>query len=190
MNSTIGQRLLELRKEKGLNQEDVANNALVNISRNTLSGYENDEVMPPADKIIGLAKIYNVSIDYLCGISNNKEISNLEIGKDTGLSDNAIIKLRTIKNQEGINSSKLFIINSIIEDNKIVYNASDYFEGKIREISKWPLSRIGIHEFKKPINNIENNIEMINKIKSYNFSTSFEMFIVNTAINKIKKDNK
>ena len=62
----FGKRLRELRNAMGVNQQDVANS--VNVSQGTYSGYERGNT-PSVEALIGLARYFNVSIDYLLGIS-------------------------------------------------------------------------------------------------------------------------
>ena len=47
---TIGERLLKLRKERNLSQEEFAN--VLNVSRQTVSKWETDQSTPDFDKII------------------------------------------------------------------------------------------------------------------------------------------
>lgn len=64
----IGERLQELRKDKGVSQIDLAR--LLGVSSNTISSYECDR-SDPDDKIkIILAQFFDVSIDYLLGLIN------------------------------------------------------------------------------------------------------------------------
>ena len=58
-------RLKELRQEKGLTQQDVANGT--HISRSVLSQYESGIVDPTAAVISRLADFFEVSTDYLLG---------------------------------------------------------------------------------------------------------------------------
>lgn len=69
----IGERLCELRQEKGYMQKDVAE--ILNVAPNTLSGYEKNIRKPDTETIIKMAKFYNVSSDYLLGI-NEKPTNN------------------------------------------------------------------------------------------------------------------
>lgn len=74
--NTLGDRLKHLRKEKGYTLEQVANK--VNTTKITLSRYENNLRDPKIIVISKLAKLYNVSIDYLQGFTNeNKDIKIL-----------------------------------------------------------------------------------------------------------------
>ena len=79
--ATFAERLKELRKEKQLTVEQLANN--IGSAKSTISRYENGRE-PKGDIIRLLTNYFNVSIDYLMGISDNrnpstdKEIKNLQ----------------------------------------------------------------------------------------------------------------
>ena len=59
----MGQFLKELRKEKGMTQEELAEKLYVN-SR-SISRWENAKTMPDFDVLIELAKLYDISIEEL-----------------------------------------------------------------------------------------------------------------------------
>lgn len=63
-------RIKDLREDNDLLQKDVA--ALLGISQQYYSEYENGKRTITIPHLITLAKYYNVSIDYLVGLSNNK----------------------------------------------------------------------------------------------------------------------
>ena len=52
-----------LRKEKGYTQQKVALD--LNVSRESLSYYENGKRQPSLELLVAFSKYYNVSIDYL-----------------------------------------------------------------------------------------------------------------------------
>lgn len=60
---TLGQRLYEMRKSKGLSQEKVAE--VLGVTRQTVSKWETDQTTPDFDKIIPLCELYNISTDEL-----------------------------------------------------------------------------------------------------------------------------
>ncbi len=60
-----GARLRNLRKERGLNQADVAE--AVGISRPTLSGIETGSSNPGRETLEALAAFYNKSLDFING---------------------------------------------------------------------------------------------------------------------------
>ncbi len=63
-------RLISLRKERGLTQEDIAK--ITNKKRSTISGYETEGKEPDLETICLLAKCFDVSTDYLIGVSNQR----------------------------------------------------------------------------------------------------------------------
>jgi len=56
-------RLKELRKEKGLNQKQLAE--IFNVKQNTISQWESGEREPDNDTLKALAKYFGVTTDYL-----------------------------------------------------------------------------------------------------------------------------
>ncbi len=60
---TIGDKLSELRKQKGFSQEHVA--SLLNVTRQSVSKWENNIALPETQKLIELSSLYEVSLDYL-----------------------------------------------------------------------------------------------------------------------------
>lgn len=63
MNIKIADRLVRLRKEKGLSQEELADK--LGLSRQAVSKWERAEASPDTDNLICLAKLYGVSLDEL-----------------------------------------------------------------------------------------------------------------------------
>lgn len=63
MIAKTGNRISSFRKNRNLSQEDLAE--LLNVSRQTISKWENQEVLPDAYNLIGLSQIFKVSIDEL-----------------------------------------------------------------------------------------------------------------------------
>lgn len=58
-------RLKELRKGKGLNQQQLAK--LLGVTQATLSGWENEKYEMDNISLVKCAKIFNVTVDYLLG---------------------------------------------------------------------------------------------------------------------------
>ena len=65
----IGERLKELREDSGLTQKELSEKLFINYR--TYSSYERNEVEPGDDFTVRIAEHYNVSADYLLGISKN-----------------------------------------------------------------------------------------------------------------------
>lgn len=62
------QRIKDLREDRDLKQEEIAK--VLNIKQTQYSRYELGKNMMGIDKYIILAKYYNVSLDYLAGLTN------------------------------------------------------------------------------------------------------------------------
>lgn len=61
----FGERLKELRKAKGVSQEELSE--ALDVSRQSISKYENGAAEPSFDKLTLIAKFFDVSFDYLLG---------------------------------------------------------------------------------------------------------------------------
>ena len=62
------QRLKDVREDNELKQEEIAK--VLGIQQTHYSRYERGKCMKGIDKYIKLAKFYNVSLDYLAGLTN------------------------------------------------------------------------------------------------------------------------
>ena len=60
---TIGERMAYARKEKKLNQEDLANH--LNVTRGSISQYENGIIDPSLENLDQTAKLMDVSFEWL-----------------------------------------------------------------------------------------------------------------------------
>lgn len=65
--------LKELRKEKGLSQ--IAVQMQTGIEQALISKYENCDRVPPTETLMQLADFYGVSMDYIMGRTDRKEIN-------------------------------------------------------------------------------------------------------------------
>ena len=59
----IGEKLFELRKNKNLSQEEVAEK--LNVTRQTVSKWETNQSTPDFDKIVPLCELFEISTDEL-----------------------------------------------------------------------------------------------------------------------------
>lgn len=66
----IGERLSELRKDKGWKQKELASK--LGVKEKTVSAYENS-ITAPSDPIQEeIARLFNISLDYLHGLTNEE----------------------------------------------------------------------------------------------------------------------
>ena len=62
--------LLKIRQDNDLSQKKVAD--MLGVAQTTYSQYELEKRPMPIDYLIALCKFYNVSADYMLGLSNRK----------------------------------------------------------------------------------------------------------------------
>lgn len=89
----LGQRINALRTAMGWSQVLLAEK--LNISKQTVSNWENDNIQPSIEMLVRIAKLFHVSTDYLLGLSNTPTL-----------------------NVEGLPSAFVAHITQIIEDYK------------------------------------------------------------------------
>ena len=74
---SIAERILTLRKSKGMSQEQLAE--AVGVSRQAVSKWESEQASPDPEKIIAMSEIFGVTTDYLLkGIEPEKEEAKTE----------------------------------------------------------------------------------------------------------------
>lgn len=72
--STLAQRIKSLRISLKLTQREFAKKA--GCTAATLSAYENGSKSPSLEIVKGIAEAFNVSIDWLCGLSDKKDLEH------------------------------------------------------------------------------------------------------------------
>ena len=71
----FNEKLVKLRKEAGLSQEELGNK--LNVARQTVSKWELGETTPEMDKLVKMSEIFNITLDELIKEENvNEKINN------------------------------------------------------------------------------------------------------------------
>jgi len=65
------ERIRALREDSDKTQAEIA--VLLKIGQRTYCDYELDKTRIPVDSLILLAKLYNISMDYICGIVDTRK---------------------------------------------------------------------------------------------------------------------
>lgn len=75
---SIGEKIQILRKNRSISQEHLATE--LEVSRQAISKWENDESLPSIDKIVLLSQFFGVTTDYLlCDDSSNVEDEEVHV---------------------------------------------------------------------------------------------------------------
>jgi transcriptional regulator with XRE-family HTH domain len=104
---TFGQKVSKIRKEKKLSQIDVAN--AVGVSRDAISKYERDDIIPSVENAKKIAKILNVSLDYLVSDEDKQDVLDIDM----------INRIKEIQNLNKDDKNTIVtIIDAFIRDTK------------------------------------------------------------------------
>ena len=103
----LGEKIKTLREESRYTQKELAER--LNMAKASISAYERDVRQPPIDVVISLARVFNVSTDYLL---LGKENMLIEV---TGLNEQQRNHIRELTNQYRL----LNKYNEFIEDNNL-----------------------------------------------------------------------
>ncbi len=68
---TIGDRIKDARIKKGITQQQLA--SYIDVAKSTVAGYETNQRSPDAVKIGAIAKVLDVSGDYLIGVNHSAQ---------------------------------------------------------------------------------------------------------------------
>jgi transcriptional regulator with XRE-family HTH domain len=83
-------RIKELRNKKKMNQVELAR--ILGIAPNTLSYWEREEYQPDNESLKRIAEYFNVTIDYLLGVTNKPDRVAPDILKDYGVKWGSVFK--------------------------------------------------------------------------------------------------
>ncbi len=82
----FNEKLIELRKQKGLSQEELGYK--LNVTRQTVSKWELGQTTPEMDKLVEMSKVFSISVDELINESemqtNTNPIEDQQISNKTG----------------------------------------------------------------------------------------------------------
>ena len=102
----IGSKITELRKNKGLSQAQLAE--AVNASRDIIGKYERNDNSPSIEMALKIAKVFDVSVDYLLGE-----------GKHANFDKETLKRLADIGNLDQNTRNVLFdVIDTFLRDAK------------------------------------------------------------------------
>ena len=101
---SIADRILTLRKSKGMSQEQLAE--AIGVSRQAVSKWESEQASPDPEKIIAMSGIFGVTTDYLLkGIEPEKEDEKKP--EDTHMTVGDVLDQKILTEQNKQKSKKL-----------------------------------------------------------------------------------
>lgn len=77
----FGEQIKKIRSENGLTQEQLATQ--LNVSRQTISSWENNRNLPDLEMVVKIAKVFNLSLDQLILGGSDMEHKLIQDGSET-----------------------------------------------------------------------------------------------------------
>jgi transcriptional regulator with XRE-family HTH domain len=140
-DDALNSRLRDLIDSSNTRTEDFANavGATSSAVRMWYSGYSR----PDIEKIPMICSFFDVSSDYLLGISEipSSDIETRDICEKTGLDDNALLNLmrvaKAVTEQDGYISiptakEMVWLVNNLLQDIDLLMNISNYANGYVQ----------------------------------------------------------
>lgn len=109
----LGKKIIEMRKNKNLSQEQLAET--LNVSRQTISNWENGRFYPDIDALVKISKYFNISLDDLLA-SDSNVLKHLKVSTDIVRSNKNILYAIILN----IFLIILFVITGILLEESIV----------------------------------------------------------------------
>ena len=167
-NLTIGEKINELRKNKGVNQEQFGDD--MNVTRQTVSRWESNTNIPDMEKINEIAKYFNVSTSYLLDekMSEIETVSNNEVKKivDTYITsiNEEMEKNEKSRRRESLVMKIISVVLSVcilcsfivfkIENRNLTYNLNS-MSNEISSLQRELNNHIQNSNYTKPVINLE-----------------------------------
>ena len=148
MEFDYGQRIKELREKENVSQKQLAE--ALDLTRSSINQFENQYDIIPIKRLNQIANFFNVSLDYLYGLTDLKQYKNSNLEINFNLSSKRLKewrksqKLTQQKLGEKLNASSFVIIHH--ENGRTILNtpflyelckkyhiSADYLLGKIDE---------------------------------------------------------
>lgn len=86
----LGEQIKKLRQSSNLNQVCLARK--LGVTKQSISNWENGNIMPSIDMLIRLAEIFGVTTDYLLGLNDKHDLNT------NGLSETQVAHVQAIIN--------------------------------------------------------------------------------------------
>lgn len=174
----FSEKIRELRKEKGITQEEASKQ--MNIGISSLRNYEKNR-LPETFQLKIIKEFYDVPYEYLLNDKCfNKDIKNLEIGKELKISDNTIEQIKKLFVSSHNNNSSIEL-NAIFD--MFISNISlENFMSNIKAVI------ITNRQYKKNSKNFLELKKLVNEYKESEFKKSKKTNELIKKINLIIED--
>lgn len=154
----IGNRIREVRNEKGLTQAKICEE--LRVGRNTVSEWENDKSKPQLEDLLGLCNLFNCELGYLLCEYDTPFKAHTDVAQQTQLSKKSVENIMDLKDKH----KKLFgngknTLDVLLSDNafiELLRNIEEYKQLKAKNIDKNMIDAKAFMLCKDFINTIDN----------------------------------
>lgn len=98
-------RLYELRRQRGLSQEELANR--IDVSRQTVSKWEIGDTVPDMDKLLALGDVFEISLDELVKGNSVEKRGNRDSEISQVLEEKVLTPENKVKAKKGLKISAI-----------------------------------------------------------------------------------
>lgn len=166
---TFGQRLRELRNQRGISQNELSKH--IGVSKSSVNMYERDEREPGFETLEAIADFFNVNMDYLLGRESRKNISI-----DTSEVDNIISRFdaRQLSDSSKPILSKMFAIlgsssSPDFEDNLVLIYEEIQATGTLSDVlSDMKYITTFLEELNTALTALDKQIDLANQSEQVN----------------------
>jgi transcriptional regulator with XRE-family HTH domain len=116
MQDMFIRRLVELMEEKDMSQLELSKR--VGTTNVTISRYIGGERKPRIDIIEKIAEVFGVSVDYLLGLSNVKDLSSSKLNPSYKTLYNKLDEISATISSKKFTKEQILIIENLLETNK------------------------------------------------------------------------
>lgn len=116
---TLGEKLKNIRKRFGLSQEELAE--IINVSRQAITKWESDIGLPDTDNLVGLSRVFGITVDYLLNKENDLPLLVMRKELDKSYYKNKISSYETILSEYYPKPWKIYILNRRKKLNKLEF---------------------------------------------------------------------
>ncbi|MFS0557265.1 helix-turn-helix domain-containing protein [Brevibacillus sp. 179-C9.3 HS] len=110
---TLGEKLKSIREQRGWTQSQAAER--LGISSQVVSNYERDYRSPDKETLTRIAKVYNCSVDWLLGVTDNPERMDSPSSSDKKDDKNARMGLAFITGGEDLTEEEAEYLKESLE---------------------------------------------------------------------------
>ena len=108
-------RIKDLRINNNISQKEISE--YLHINQSTYSKFELNKAVIPIELLNKLANYYNVSLDYLLGLSNDKNVQTSDESSDLNIAM-SIAKLYSLDSNSHLSKTQIELIKKLLLANK------------------------------------------------------------------------